>query len=1039
MFLYVERIKSTPQHKFPLIMLRLSIFQYASYRYHLMAAMIMCSITLSAQHPISKALFQLMDAGNFREAQEAISNYSVSELSALPDSVLFDYYYLKAAIKGNDGDEDNKRAYLIEAKKLCEKSQGIHSPVYLELCWAIGNSFENAGDTLSAFEVYQAALIQSIGLYSLSDEDVKWQYEEINNKVIDWYRDDNLRRRMVNHRENLAPRDVSKDAVQNDLEFYYQFYKDPIAKKKLEEADSLYSLSQWENAGQLYLEIGEATDDNPIAKATLQELATICLINVEDFQKAEELLLSNLTLLNNYKYTKEYRRTLSQLSNLYNAIHNYSKAKEFASEAKYRYEDALDFSRGYILCLHRCAKLERGNENYFLALLLEDVALQELYRNKTFGVLSGKPTSREFFLADCLSSAAVHYNQVGFRDQAYLNLEKAIEIAIANNLDTSTYYSNLADLYIASRDFGKAVVAKQEAYNLSKSEYNKIEIGTGLGLAQFLAQQPISTKVVKETSNYLISLLSSTFAFSTTNERRNFWSYFEYYFPLLNFLAYQTDNPVLYIQIYNNILIEKGLLLRTANNLRDEIISEGKSEDISLYDQLLQLRLLLQSISQKEAEIVKKKIEEIDKYLTKEYSSYVNYVNSNGITWQDVRRNLQEEDIAIEFYNIPETKWHEDESDVDGKYRYCAITLRKEYGYPHIIPLFTDERLLELDKEDLYETDSIYNLIWKPLESELKGVKSIYFAADRDLHKIGIEYAPLPGGGIIGDKFNLYRISSTRVLAEKKKESRCDNAVLYGGLRYDVGKDDLIAESRAGDYHPTSTSRAFTAADSRYGVKYLPGTLKEVEDISQNFSNMPRLITDISGTEESFKSLAGSSIDIIHLATHGFFWSEDDARKRDYVTFLNPGNRAEQSEEDKALTRSGLFFSGANIGLQGETLPNDVEDGVLTALELSNMNLGHVDMVVMSACESGLGETSGEGVFGLQRGFKLAGANTLLMSLWKVDDTATQLLMTEFYRHYLSGKTKQESLRLAQQSLRDNANYSDPTYWAAFILLDGLN
>lgn len=1005
-------------------------------------AMVVLGLSVSntfAQHPICDALHQFLDTGDFGRANEVIHGYSVSELAALPDSVLFDYYYLKAAIKGNDGDEDNKRAYLIEAKKLCEKSQGIHSPVYLELCWAIGNSFENAGDTLSAFEVYQAALIQSIGLYSLSDEDVKWQYEEINNKVIDWYRDDNLRRRMVNHRENLAPRDVSKDAVQNDLEFYYQFYKDPIAKKKLEEADSLYSLSQWENAGQLYLEIGEATDDNPIAKATLQELATICLINVEDFQKAEELLLSNLTLLNNYKYTKEYRRTLSQLSNLYNAIHNYSKAKEFASEAKYRYEEALDFSRGYILCLHRCAKLERGNENYFLALLLEDVALQELYRNKTFGVLSGKPTSREFFLADCLSSAAVHYNQVGFRDQAYLNLEKAIEIAIANNLDASTYYSNLADLYIASRDFSKAVVAKQEAYNLSKSEYNKIEIGIGLGLVQFLARQPISAQIVKETSNFLISLLSRTFAFTTTNERRNFWSYFEYHFPLLNFLAYQTDSPELFIQIYNNILIEKGLLLRTANNLRDEIILGGKSEDITLYDQLLQLRELLPSISQKEAEIVKKKIEEIDKYLTKEYSSYANYVNSNGITWQDVRRNLQEEDIVIEFYNIPETKWHEDESDVDGKYRYCAITLRKEYGYPHIIPLFTDERLLELDKEDLYETDSIYNLIWKPLESELKGVKSIYFAADRDLHKIGIEYAPLPGGGIIGDKFNLYRISSTRVLAEKKKESRCDNAVLYGGLRYDVGKDDLIAESRAGDYHPTSTSRAFTAADSRYGVKYLPGTLKEVEDISQNFSNKPRLITDISGTEESFKSLAGSSIDIIHLATHGFFWSEDDARKRDYVTFLNPDNRAKQSEEDKALTRSGLFFSGANIGLQGETLPDDVEDGVLTALELSNMNLGHVDMVVMSACESGLGETSGEGVFGLQRGFKLAGANTLLMSLWKVDDTATQLLMTEFYRNYLSGKTKQESLRLAQQSLRDNANYSDPQYWAAFILLDGLN
>ena len=318
-------------------------------------------------------------------------------------------------------------------------------------------------------------------------------------------------------------------------------------------------------------------------------------------------------------------------------------------------------------------------------------------------------------------------------------------------------------------------------------------------------------------------------------------------------------------------------------------------------------------------------------------------------------------------------------------------------------------------------------------------MRNIYFAADRELHKIGIEYAPISENENIGDIYNLFRLSSTRVLAENKTKSKKESAVLYGGLKYDLNKDELIAESRSGDYHPTSTSRAFTAENSRYGVKYLPGTLKEVEEISQNFSPTPRLITDISGTEESFKSLAGSSTDIIHLATHGFFWSEDDARKRNYVTFLNPSNRSSQSNEDKALMRSGLFFSGANIGLKGETLPDDVEDGVLTALELSNMNLGNVDMVVMAACESGLGETSGEGVFGLQRGFKLAGANTLLMSLWKVDDNATQKLMTEFYRNYLSGKSKQMSLYLAQQMLRNSSEYSDPQYWAAFILLDGLN
>ena len=137
--------------------------------------------------------------------------------------------------------------------------------------------------------------------------------------------------------------------------------------------------------------------------------------------------------------------------------------------------------------------------------------------------------------------------------------------------------------------------------------------------------------------------------------------------------------------------------------------------------------------------------------------------------------------------------------------------------------------------------------------------------------------------------------------------------------------------------------------------------------------------------------------------------------------------------------RSGLFFSGANIGLSGEELPQDVEDGVLTAQELSVMNLGNVKLVVMSACESGLGETSGEGVFGLQRGFKLAGAKSLLMSLWKVDDEATKVLMTEFYRSFLDGKSKTESLRLAQEYVKSQPGWQDPKYWAGFILLDALD
>ena len=1010
---------------------------------------------LFSQHPINIALYELLETGDFEKSKNTVERYSIQEIAELPDSTLLDYFYLKACILQHEGNEKGMWKYLIEAKNLCEKSQSIHSPLYLELCWAIGNSFEREGDNLSAFEIYQAALIQSRGLYSLDDEDVKWQYEYINNRVIEWYQNDDLRRAMIEHRVHLSPREVSKDAVQNDMEFYYHFYKDEVAKAMMEKADSVYSLGKWDEAARIYLDVAADVPNNLIAKATVQELASTCLINVEDFQRAEDILLSNLKLLENYTTSKEYRRTLSQLSNLYSAIHNYSKAKIFAEEAKFQYEKALDFSRGYILCLHRCATLERGNENYFLALLLEDVALQELYKNKVWGEIAGSNITREAFLTNCLSSAALHYNQFGFLEDAYQQLEEAIDIAEQNGLDASTYYKNLGDLCIAARDFDKAVISVQKAYDISHSENNKIQIGTTLCMSQFLARQPISANVIKECSEYLQSLVNKTFAFTSTEERRNFWSYFEYYFPLLNFLAYQTGQIDLNSQIYNNILVEKGLLLRTTNNIRDQILSSGISEDIALYDKLLQIRNLLPSLSKDEAKAAKAEIERIDKYLTKQYFSYASFINGNEVKWSEIQDHLIDEDIAIEFYNIPEVQWHEDGNDVDGKSRYCAVTLRKGYDTPHIIPLFTEDKLDGLDNEDLYETDIVYNLIWKPLEEELKGVKNIYFAADRELHKIGIEYVTTSDGKNIGDLYNIHRLSSTRVLAENRGYGKKDKAVIYGGIKYDTDVATMETESRKYE-HPKSRglNPYYNLGDSlalRGSLEYLNGSLIEAENINDMMKEYNYNSTFLSGndaTEESFKSLSGQANGIIHISTHGFYWTESEAERKaglnDRLMFMSQlGDNSRRNVEDKALTRTGLFMAGAKNALGGIELPDDVDDGILTAQEIANLDLRGLDLVVLSACQTGMGDISGDGVFGLQRGFKKAGANSILMSLWDVSDTATPILMTEFYRNYLSGKSKQESLRLAQQYLRNytdgEEDYSDPKYWAAFILLDGVN
>ena len=795
--------------------------------------------------------------------------------------------------------------------------------------------------------------------------------------------------------------------------------------------------------------------------AQLLNMLGMSYLDIKDFNNSEICYSAAVDCMDsaNLKHLPLYRTVLDGLGCVYMKIHNYNKALLLFDKAKKLYENALDFRDDYLTCLMNmaCCCNELGKNSYARTLVdysvlqakrnLSDTSTTQNYNVEFFNHEDvaifqkySKKNKLSYYIS-ALSTAGSIYSDLGYKSDAIKLLKEAIKFMEDYKLIIPIPYNNIGAIYLEKSNFSQAVKWFIKSYELCRSSDETNEVGMNLALGLYLSKDSSVSNFCSSLSEKIRNNILDMFKFMSGEERAIYWKTLETYLPVLNLIIYESGNTDTFGTIYDNILEAKGLLLRSTNAIRDAVLNSGNETDIADYIHIGQLKQqLLNEKDNETRESIEKEIESIDKRLTRQVNAYTEFTTSKTIHWEEVRNALSKDDVAIEFYNIPlDLGMIDSIHPITVEPRYCAILLRKGYKYPHIIPLCKESQLEELEKEDLYETDSLYNLIWQPLENELKGVKNIYFAADRELHKIGIEYAPISEKENIGDRYNLFRLSSTRVLAENKTKSKKESAVLYGGLKYDLDKDELIAESRSGDYHPTSSSRTFTAENSRYGVKYLPGTLKEVEVISQNFSSSPRLITDISGTEESFKSLAGSSTDIIHLATHGFFWNEDDVQKRDYVTFLNPSNRSSQSKEDKALMRSGLFFSGANIGLRGETLPDDVEDGVLTALELSNMNLGNVDIVVMSACESGLGETSGEGVFGLQRGFKLAGANTLLMSLWKVDDTATQILMTEFYKNYLSGNSKQQSLKLAQQSLRKNAKYSDPEYWAAFILLDGLN
>ncbi len=394
-------------------------------------------------------------------------------------------------------------------------------------------------------------------------------------------------------------------------------------------------------------------------------------------------------------------------------------------------------------------------------------------------------------------------------------------------------------------------------------------------------------------------------------------------------------------------------------------------------------------------------------------------------SWIDVRAQLNDEDKAIVFAKV--------EYDSAENSQYIAFVIGHAYDQPKVISICNESQLIDWANSPHMDMSELYNIVWNPLNDEISASSRIYFSTDGLLHKLPIERSLTNCPAV--------RMSSPRALTQKSSKHKLSKASLFGGLSYSIDKNELIAQNKPipvmqDDRHKVGYR------DVRYGVEELTHTKAEVAAISNTLQQrgiVASTYIGAQGTEEAFRTLSGQKIDILHLATHGFFWTPEEAEERKYVSFLSNPNTGVLKGDDYSMLRSGLLFSGANVSLAGEVLPNNVEDGVLTAQELSAMDLSNIELVVLSACDTGLGDVSPEGVFGLQRGFKLAGAKSLLMSLWKVDDEATKVLMTEFYRSFLDGKSKTESLRLAQEYVKSQPGWQDPRYWAGFILLDALD
>ena len=505
-------------------------------------------------------------------------------------------------------------------------------------------------------------------------------------------------------------------------------------------------------------------------------------------------------------------------------------------------------------------------------------------------------------------------------------------------------------------------------------------------------------------ADFKMNYIDSHFSDLTTNERNLLWNknknWFDKEIPM--FADKNVDSKPLAKLAYNNILYSKGILLSTEQHMSSLIEEKGDEIAKNTYNELrnyrLQLNKLYESSKKSQSNSVaelENKVTDLEKELSLQLKEYIP-VQDQRIEWQDVANKLKEKEAVVEFVSY----------QVADSIIYDAYLLKKDYTSPKIIRLIKIGATTSLNKPDVYYSTELSNHIWGKMSTELKDVKSIYFAPAGDLYSIAIEALPLwdDSTKYVCDRWNFYRLSSTRQLVLAKPHRKYTKAAVYGGLTYKLSNNEEAADTvNAGNTDKTTTETTlYTTFDvkslnTRGGISELPATYTEAINIDKMLSaaKVPdKLETKKAGTEESFKGMSGKGFDLLHIATHGFYWSESNASKLKRLSFLQENSSSEnRSAEDKTLTRSGLLLTGAANSILGIGLPKGAEDGVLTAGEVSQLNLSGLDLVVMSACQTGLGELSGDGVFGLQRGFKKAGANALLMTLCKVDDNATSLLI----------------------------------------------
>ena len=794
------------------------------------------------------------------------------------------------------------------------------------------------------------------------------------------------------------------------LGYLYKSYK--TVDKTLEIATNIYG----ENSPRILPFLGSILNSdflstNPNStKISTKALKIIYENKLENTDTATDIWMSLGTkAMNNYNYK--------------DAIIYYERAKDILESTKSIISPIL-----YYCCLIGIANVSMQKNDKLNA---------KKYIDKVKLFLDNNPNIIKVAYGDYYCTLGDYYFNNDNFIEAKNNYEKAFSI-YGDKLSSIKRFRNIICNYLIENNANKTI---EDIEKFKTQNNNPSWCSTFIYLLKYNSGNFDSAqKTLFDQLEKLILENNQYFHLLSSYEKNILYKKFLDQFEFLN--TYLLENKPDFLKEYINLrFYSKSLLF--LNSMPD---STNLEKDRELLDELktntaqINKYIEIKTNNIKSIEDLSSRNREIEKFLSENIKPLV------VPTLKDLKNKLTNNEAYIEIIRINKQSKNSTKKATDiikfftDSISYGAIVIKKN-STPKFI-LIDGSNQIEKQYASTFKSkiqnkqDDIesYHLLFEKIDNELNDVKKIYLVTDGIYNSINIEsiYNPNRKEYLI-DYLKIQPIQNVRAITEEKKEFKVGlntKTVLFGNPDFDL----LITDAKTDDFLLDRGLDNDLLDKIKTGLKLpnLAGTEKEIETINsvlKDSKSSVELFSKANATEDNLKNI--QSPDILHIATHGYFLKNDDTSK----TKQSIANLINENYKDDSYLKSGLLFAGAQNSLNGKQ-PENTNNGILTAQEAKSLNLKDTELVVLSACETGLGDNLvGEGVIGLQRAFMIAGAKSVIMSLWSVSDEKTQELMTLFYTNWIKNNMSKEEA-LYQAKIEMKKLYPQPYYWAGFVLLE---